>query len=71
MTYPNLVQGLSTEEENKVLQIVRLGGYKYNEYGECCLSEEDDDGVDYSDYCTPEEIAAATKRMLQLREETA
>ena len=70
MSFPKcLTSGLSTEDEKRVLQIVATGGYKYNEYGECCLSEEDDDGVDYSCYCTPEEIEAAAKRMIQLREE--
>lgn len=69
MAYPQiLTKGLSVEEERKVMQIVESGGYVYNKYGECCLSEEDDDGVDYSHYCTLEEIESTTKRMIQLRE---
>ena len=71
MSYPkHLTATLSPEDERKVLQIVESGGYKYNQYGECCLSEEDDDGVDYSHYCTLEEIETTTKLMKQLRTET-
>ena len=70
MAYPEkLLEGLTPDNREKVLQIVQFGGYTYNEYGECCHSEEDDDGIDYSCYCTPDEIDAADKRMTKLREE--
>ena len=70
MIYPkNLLKGLSPLEEELLLKIVKTGGYKYNEYGECCLSEEDDDGVDYSSYCTQNELEESIKRMKLMREE--
>ena len=70
MSYPeHLTTGLSDKDKNRILKIVASGGYKYNQYGEVCLSEEDDDGVDYSHYCTQEEIEAATNRMRLLRKD--
>ena len=70
MTYPEkFLKGLTPHGRQKILHVVESGGYVYNEYGECCHSEEDDDGVDYSHYCTPDEIDTTTKRMMQLREE--
>ena len=70
MSYPKyLTNGLPEKDKERIIQVVTSGGYKYNQYGEVCLSEEDDDGVDYSRYCTPEEIEAATKRMKLLRED--
>ena len=70
MVYPeNLLRDLSPLEEEFLLKIVKTGGYKYNEYGECCLSEEDEDGVDYSSYCTQDELDESIKRMKLMREE--
>ena len=57
MAYPEkLLKDLTHEDRMRILSIVRDGGYKYNKYGECLLSQEDADEEDYSQYFTPEEI---------------
>ena len=66
--YPTvLLQGLRNTERKHILDVAGNGGYEYNRYGECCLSDEDDDGVDYSDCCTPEELTEFQERREQKR----
>ena len=70
MAYPEkLLKNLSHDEKERVLLAVHNGGYKYNEYGECLLSEEDEGEEDYSQYFATDEIERFRKEKEVYRRE--
>ena len=56
MLLEKILKNLTEEEREEALDVIKNGGHTYNEYGECCIDEHEDDDIDYSQYYAEEDL---------------